>query len=134
MEDAKMGQQSEAAARRIAELEKQANKQRTSHKARLEELQRYYDKELAKVRGEGEVAGRTAAEAGAREKMVAREREIKDAAAAEVAQSAKQLKEELKRMRAQLTQAEAKVDDALQGLVHVFSASVSDICAPDLRL
>jgi len=125
-EEAKAGEQGEAAQRKVAELERQANKQRASHKQRLEELRRYYDRELAKTRAEGEAAGRADAETVARERLAARERELKDAAAAEVVQGTKQLKDEVKALRADLARvereagarvavAEQEADDARAG-------------------
>ena len=100
-EEARASGEGEAAQRRVAELEQQASKQRASHKQRLEELQRYYDRELAKVRGEGEAAGRSAAEA-----MAARERQLKEAAAAQVAQSTRALSEEVQALKMQLAKTE----------------------------
>jgi chromosome segregation ATPase len=100
-EENRAGEHGEVAQRRVVELERQASKQRASHKQRLEELQRYYDKELAKVRGEGESAGRAAAEAAA-----ARERQLKEAAANELAQSTRTLKEEVLALKVQLAATE----------------------------
>jgi len=126
-DEARVGEQGEAAQRRVAELERQAAKQRTSHKQRLDELQRYYDKELAKVRAEGEAAGRTAVEAAARGKAVARARELKEVTAAEIARSSKQFQHEIKCLQGQLQQidqaaaervaaAERRAQDALAGV------------------
>ena len=120
------GEQGEAAQRRVAELERQASKQRASHKQRLDELQRYYDKELAKSRADGEAAGRAEAEAAARERLEVRERELRISASAEAATGTKQLRDEVKALRAQMQEAHARIEEVQRTAAAQVSAAEKD--------